>query len=1590
MRPVPGLFLLALFALVPLTAQAQTVQITSNITTNTTWGPTGTVVGDIFWVRNTVSISNGVTLTIEPGVIVKFDLTRGMVVNGTLAAMGGPGNEIVITSIRDDVGGDTNGDGNASVPNASDWWTLTFPDAAPDASTLDYCDIRNAGYSNTAALTFVSNSSSVTNSVIRKSYFGVDCQGTASPTLSNTSIEASTLTPIVLDFTATPLLSSLVFSSANNGYDAFGVRGGTLSTAATLPQRGATVGASPITNVTYVLLSTLTILASGNLSIDPGVVIKPINGGITVNSGGQLTMNGTGAPGDTITITSIHDDNLGQPGDTNNNGSLTAPNPGDWTRLIYNQGSTGSLQYCRLKFGSNAATQGMVEMTNNAIPISNSLLSDASHGVAAFGTSTPAISDVAIQNCTSTPVYMSVSANPVFTNVSFLANAITALGLRGEAIGVDSRIAVRNVAGYDNITYYLMNGAITMQNPAILTIDPGIVIKNQLNGGGFVIDGGLVADGKVDSLIVFTSERDDLYGNPADTNGDGTTTVPAQANWTYVYFTSTSNDAVSKLDYCRLTYGAFGPFDGYATQLRITNASPAVTNSVISNAVYGIRIEGASAPLIDACTIGSCQYAPIVMSVQSNPDIATNNTFPSNGYNALALLGETISQNSRLRYRPGVGSPTFAYLPTGTINVASGVALSIDPQVVIKPSGSFTVFSVSGALNVVGTDAGPGRIVFTSRRDDNPLYGGDTTPTDATTPNAGDWGSIQFNDTSVDGSCVVRNCLFQFGGSQGQEQGVLTTVSASPRFAANEFFQNVTTMTFKGASQPTVDSTAIFNSTQIPITWSLVSDPQFPNPNNITFANNTYTILGIVGETVAQNVTTRVRSLGGISNMAYAPTGTITIDFGAKWTIQPGIVIKFGRIFVDPVGTGVVINGALSANGKPDSLIVFTAIPDDAFGGDTKGDGALTLPVAASWVGFQFNPVRNDTATVINHCRFRYGGYNNTGTLRFTSAGPTVSNSAVTLGNSYGVLIEGNSTPTFTDSFVDSCTNVPVQMSLVSEPVFNNLQFLGNTYTALGVIGESIAQDVLWKIRPVSGRNNMPYLLQSQLTTGLGATVNLQPGLIVKGTSSGSILIQRSFIAEGRTPPESLIVFTSYRDDFYGGDTNNDLSATVPASSDWNYVTVDGTAIDPEVRFKNCVFRYGGSSTTIGALRCVNSSPSIDSCLVSYNRVGISVEGASNPTISGSSFFSNVYWAVNNSGNSFCVNAENNWWGASSGPNDASATADLCGLGSNPGTGDMVSNNVDYSPWITTGVQNPLLGDVSLNGQVLAYDASLVLQSVALLVTLNPLQELVADVSGAGGVTAFDASLILQYVAGLITAFPAASNGVQPAPPDVLAAREVVARAQGTFQVWLGEAVADGDSYRVPVHVSGSAPVNAVELLLANGSAAALSQVAAAGGALEAHAAGSGSARVAVASAQALGQTALELVFTPPAGGSFTMPDLAWSRVNETELSPTPVPAPTAPALSFLARPFPNPARTPVRFSLGIAPGDADAPARVTVFDLAGRVVRVLQDGVLGAGVHDVTWNLARSDGRTAPPGVYLVRARTKSFEGTQRLIVVR
>ncbi len=74
------------------------------------------------------TVDASTTLTIEPGVIFKIGHTLPAInVNGALIASAAANNQIIFTSLKDDLrGGDTNGDSAASTPHNEDWSNITF------------------------------------------------------------------------------------------------------------------------------------------------------------------------------------------------------------------------------------------------------------------------------------------------------------------------------------------------------------------------------------------------------------------------------------------------------------------------------------------------------------------------------------------------------------------------------------------------------------------------------------------------------------------------------------------------------------------------------------------------------------------------------------------------------------------------------------------------------------------------------------------------------------------------------------------------------------------------------------------------------------------------------------------------------------------------------------------------------------------------------------------------------------------------------------------------------------------------------------------------------------------------------------------------------------------------------------------------------------------------------------------------------------------------------------------------------------------------------------------------------------------------
>ncbi|MFH1680417.1 MAG: M14 family zinc carboxypeptidase [Candidatus Eisenbacteria bacterium] len=114
-----------------------------------------------------------------------------------------------------------------------------------------------------------------------------------------------------------------------------------------------------------------------------------------------------------------------------------------------------------------------------------------------------------------------------------------------------------------------------------------------------------------------------------------------------------------------------------------------------------------------------------------------------------------------------------------------------------------------------------------------------------------------------------------------------------------------------------------------------------------------------------------------------------------------------------------------------------------------------------------------------------------------------------------------------------------------------------------------------------------------------------------------------------------------------------------------------------------------------------------------------------------------------------------------------------------------------------------------------------------------------------------------------------------------------------------------------------------------------------------------------------------------------------WSgirRVN-VDVTSTDIASGRAPLRTALGASVPNPFNptTTIHFSLS-----QRGPVDLAIYDIAGRVIRVLASGARDAGNHTVVWDGTNSEGRDVASGIYLYRMSAAGFHDTKKLVLLR
>ena len=103
-------------------------------------------------------------------------------------------------------------------------------------------------------------------------------------------------------------------------------------------------------------------------------------------------------------------------------------------------------------------------------------------------------------------------------------------------------------------------------------------------------------------------------------------------------------------------------------------------------------------------------------------------------------------------------------------------------------------------------------------------------------------------------------------------------------------------------------------------------------------------------------------------------------------------------------------------------------------------------------------------------------------------------------------------------------------------------------------------------------------------------------------------------------------------------------------------------------------------------------------------------------------------------------------------------------------------------------------------------------------------------------------------------------------------------------------------------------------------------------------------------------------------------------------LDPSAAPVTLPTAVEFRGA-LPNPfvGRTDLVFAL-----PAEAGVTLRIYDVGGRLVRTLADGVFAAGEHRLTWDGRTDDGRRLGAGIYFAEFRTAGLAETRKLFLLR
>ncbi len=649
-------------------------------------------------------------------------------------------------------------------------------------------------------------------------------------------------------------------------------------------------------------------------------------------------------------------------------------------------------------------------------------------------------------------------------------------------------------------------------------------------------------------------------------------------------------------------------------------------------------------------------------------------------------------------------------------------------------------------------------------------------------------------------------------------------------------------------------------------------------------------------------------------------------------TVQPA-AIDFGNVIVGQSSNQNVVVTNQSTSGGTLSGNITISGSDFSI---VSGGGSYSLsPGLSRTVTVRFSPSAATTRTgtlSISHNATNQTSPTNV-SLSGAGAGPTITVSTTSLPSFGNVAINTSSTP---QSYTVSGSNLTANIVITAPTGFQVSRNQTSGFTTSSITleqsGGSVDSTSIWaRFSPTEARSYSDTIRH----TSTGATTQ---NVAVSGT--------------GTPPPQMVQV--SLPDTSVARNSNVEIPVRVTDLTGKNVI-----AYQLAVTFSGNVLKAKGISTS-GSL----SAASGWTVLSNTNTSGqITVVGSGITPLSGSGTLVKLQFEIVGS------------------PGDSSALAfATCLLNEGNPAASSSNGRVRVS-------RVGLCGDVSENGVVSAYDASLTLQYSVGMITLSPQALLNADVSLNGIVTPYDASLILQYVStgqppqGVTTCF--GSSGITsvaftPQPEVGFELAEEIRSAQhGDALLKMKGLRAENRVYAVSFEIrlpDINKVVDKIETVaLPNGYETAMNRLS------------SNHWRIAVINPAGIDSKDLILRIVSR-GGAFakaiSVQNIMLNEVsieNSTNLAPLLISEPQTSRFQ-LSDAYPNPFNpaTVIRYQLPVG-----SRVRLGVYNLLGEQVEELVNTEQSAGHHQIEWQPMN-----AASGLYFYRLEAAALDNSRQRFV--